>query len=141
MPDNEDERFAQYRRWLLRLAGAAVLLPALAFTLWTWATLKYTYASGDRSGFVQKISKKGWVCKTWEGELAMINLPGSLPQIFPFTVREPRVAAEIGKSMGRRVGLHYEQHRGIPLSCFGETEYFVTSVAPEGASADVPAPR
>ncbi len=107
-----------------------VLLTAiiLGFALWSWATLTFTYASGDRAGFVQKFSKKGWVCKTWEGELAMVNLPGAMPEIFYFSVRDDSVARQIERLIGRRVSLSYEQHVGVPTSCFGETEYFVSKV-------------
>src|SRR5579859_2148601 len=92
-PPSGDPRYAKLWHWLEGIAAAAVVLPALGLTLWTWATVKYVYASGQRAGYVQKFSKKGWVCKTWEGELAMVNLPGSLSQIFPFTVRDMKVAA------------------------------------------------
>ena len=126
----DEERIASVRRWVLRMIAAAVFFPAIGLGAWTWVTLRFTYASGDRSGYVQKLSKKGWICKTWEGELAMANLPGAMPQIFEFTVREESVANAITKSMGGRVSLHYEQHRGIPLSCFGDTEYFITAVTP-----------
>jgi len=106
-----------------------ILLPILIFALWAWVTLGYVYASGDRAGYVQKLSKKGWLCKTWEGELAMVNLPGSVtPQIFHFTVRNDSVARLLEKEMGKRVSLTYEEHRGVPTSCFGETGYFVTNV-------------
>jgi hypothetical protein len=93
-------------------------------------TLNYSYAKGERAGYVQKISQKGWLCKTWEGEIAMANLPGTMPQIFQFSVRNDAVAQEITRTMGQRVALTYEQHKGIPTSCFGETEYFVTQVTP-----------
>jgi hypothetical protein len=130
----ESEGYKEFRIWAIRVLAAAVILLAAGFTLWTWAALKFVYASGERSGFVQKISKKGWVCKTWEGELAMANLPGAMPEIFEFTVRDDRVAADIEKTIGQRVSLHYEQHRGIPSTCFAETEYFVTALVPQGAS-------
>jgi hypothetical protein len=105
-----------------------VLVPAVIIALWIWVTLGYTYATGDRAGYVQKISKKGWVCKTWEGELAMANLPGTMPQIFAFTVRNDSVAQLLERNIGKQVSITYEQHRGIPTTCFGETEYFVTGV-------------
>lgn len=124
----DNERYKKFRMWTVRVLTAAVVFPSIGFALWTWGALKFVYASGDRSGFVQKLSKKGWICKTWEGELAMANLPGAMPQIFEFTVRDDRVAAEIQKTMGQRVALRYEQHRGIPTNCFGDTEYFVTGV-------------
>jgi hypothetical protein len=105
-----------------------LLVPAVVIALWIWIALGYTYASGDRAGYVQKISKKGWICKTWEGELAMANLPGTMPQIFSFTVRNDSIAHILEQNAGKQVSLKYEQHRGIPTSCFGDTEYFVTSV-------------
>src|SRR4029077_7289902 len=111
-----------------------ISLVVLVLAAWTFLTLNYTYSSGERAGYVQKISNKGWFCKTWEGELAMANLPGAMPQIFEFTVRDENVAAQIAKTMGQRVELHYEQHRGIPISCFGDTEYFISTLALPGAS-------
>jgi hypothetical protein len=105
-----------------------LLIPAVIIALWVWVALGYTYASGERAGYIQKISKKGWVCKTWEGELAMANLPGTMPQIFAFTVRNDSVAEVLEKNIGKQVSITYEQHRGIPTTCFGETEYFVTRV-------------
>ncbi len=105
-----------------------VLVPVVIVALWIWVALGYSYSSGERAGYIQKISKKGWLCKTWEGELAMANLPGTMPQIFTFTVRNDSVARVIEQNAGKQVSLAYEQHRGVPTSCFGETEYFVTRV-------------
>lgn len=105
-----------------------LLVPVVVSALWVWTALGYTYAMGERAGYIQKISKKGWLCKTWEGELAMANLPGTMPQIFTFTVRSDSVAHVIEQNAGKQVSLTYEQHRGVPTSCFGETEYFVTRV-------------
>lgn len=104
------------------------LVAAGVFALWAWITLSYDYSEGERAGFVQKFSDKGWICKTWEGELAMVNLPGAMPEIFYFSVRDDAVAEQINRTMGQRVSLHYEQHIGVPTSCFGETDYFVTEV-------------
>ena len=116
------------RKWLLLPLGL-VLLPIVVFALWAWVTLGYVYSTGDRAGYVQKLSKKGWLCKTWEGELAMVNLPGSVtPQIFHFTVPSDSIAKLLEKDLGKRVSLTYEKHRRIPTSCFGETGYFVTNV-------------
>jgi hypothetical protein len=114
-------------KWLTALS-ILLLIPAIIIALWIWVALGYTYASGERAGYIQKISKKGWVCKTWEGELAMANLPGTMPQIFAFTVRNDSVAEILEKNIGKQVSITYEQHRGIPTTCFGETEYFVTRV-------------
>ena len=111
---------------LVLLIAAAMLL----FALYVWIALSIDYSEGERAGYVQKVSRKGWLCKTWEGELAMVNLPGAMPEIFRFTVRDDAVAQRLNESMGRRVRLHYEQHMGIPTTCFGETSYFVTDVEP-----------
>ena len=100
------------------------------FALYVWSALHLSYSNGERAGYVQKFSRKGWVCKTWEGELAMVNLPGTLPELFRFSVRDDAVAARVNQSLGQRVRLHYEQHKGVPGNCFGETEYFVTQVEP-----------
>ena len=105
-----------------------ILVPAIAIALWIWVALGFTYSSGDRAGYLQKISKKGWVCKTWEGELAMTPLPGATPQYFSFTVRNDSIAHLLEDNAGKQVSLRYEEHRGIPSSCFGDTRYFVTGV-------------
>jgi hypothetical protein len=110
---------------LAKVAVALVVVPILLFAAYTWFTLTWSYSSGARAGYVQKFSKRGWVCKTWEGELAIINTPGSLQQTFPFTVRDEAVAAKVNALMGKRISLSYEEHRGVPSSCFGDTGYFV----------------
>ena len=117
----------KHRRWPIVLF-AVLLVPIVIVVLWVWVSLGYAYSSGERAGYVQKISKKGWVCKTWEGELAMANLPGTMPQIFAFTVRNDSIAKVIEQNAGKQVSLSYDQHRGVPTTCFGETEYFVTGV-------------
>jgi hypothetical protein len=116
------------RRWLLILILVVVVLPAAVMAGWTALTLNWTYARGERAGFIQKFSQKGWVCKTWEGEIAMVNVPGAAQERFAFTVRSDSVANEITRLMGSHVAIVYEQHRGVPGSCFGETEYYVTGV-------------
>lgn len=105
-----------------------VLAPIVIAALYLWIALSWSYSDGERSGYVQKLSKKGWLCKTWEGELAMVSIPGSMPEKFHFTVRDRAVAEQINKTVGRRVSLVYEQHKGLPTTCFGDTEYFVTTV-------------
>jgi hypothetical protein len=118
--------FARHK--IATILGAIVLLPLLGMFLWVTLALNYSYSSGDRAGLLQKFSKRGWVCKTWEGELVMSAVPGSAPEKFIFTVRSDSVANEVNKLNGRRVILDYQQHKGVPTSCFGDTEYFVTGV-------------
>jgi hypothetical protein len=105
----------------------------LLFAAYTWAMLRFSYSKGERAGYVQKFSYKGWVCKTWEGELAMATLPGSMPEVFPFTVWDDAVAARINAHMGQRVVLHYQEKVGLPTSCFGETRHIVDDVKSVGA--------
>jgi len=112
---------------LKRLLLSVVVLCALA-ALYFWATLSWSYSSGERAGWVQKLSKKGWLCKTWEGELALVSLPGAMPEKFLYTIRDDAVAQELMRSMGKRVSLHYEEKVGLPTSCFGETRHYVTKV-------------
>src|SRR5258706_5187354 len=121
-----------WTRWLSR--GLLVLLvgPALIVALYTWLALSFAYSNGERAGYVQKFSRKGWVCKTWEGELAMVSLPGNMAEVFRFTVRNDAVANQINQAIGQRVALSYEEHRGLPTSCFGDTQYFVVAVKPVG---------
>jgi len=112
----------------LKIAIVVILMVMLGFAGWTWFTLAYNYSDGERAGYVQKLSRKGWVCKTWEGELSMINYPGAAPEIFHFSVRDEKMAKEIEAVVGKRVALSYEQHINVPTSCFGETEYFITGL-------------
>ncbi len=110
------------------IIAAVLIVPVIVFALYTWMALTWTYSSGERPGYVQKFSKKGWVCKTWEGELALVSIPGTMTEKFYFTVRDDSIAALINQTIGKRVALTYLQHKGIPTSCFGETEYFVAGV-------------
>ena len=114
-------------RVILIFAGLLVAAVAV-FALYVELTLSWSYSSGERAGFLQKISDKGWICKTWEGELSLVALPGAAPEKFLFTVRDATVAKQINAAVGKRVALTYEQHKGVPTSCFGETEYFVVGV-------------
>ena len=116
------------RNWGKLLLLTLVVGPLLVLTIWTAIALAFAYSTGDRVGYVQKFSRKGWICKTWEGELAMVSMPGTVAQIFPFTVRDDAVAAKVNGAAGKRVALTYEAHPGIPGTCFGETEHFVTGV-------------
>ncbi|MCV2371048.1 hypothetical protein [Roseateles oligotrophus] len=110
-----------------------ILLALLVLTLlgvgYFYLALSWSYSSGERAGWIQKLSDKGWVCKTWEGELALVSIPGSSTvEKFQFTAANDKIAAELTEVMGRRVNLHYEEKVGLPTSCFGETRHFVTKV-------------
>lgn len=120
-----------FKKFVAKLAAWSLAILTLVTAGWLWVSLKYVYSTGERAGYVQKFSRKGWVIKTWEGDLAMVNLPGALSERFAFTVRNEDVAKRISESMGQRVVIKYDQHRFLPGTTFGETEYFVVEVRPE----------
>ncbi|MGB8516335.1 MAG: hypothetical protein WCD45_00460 [Gallionella sp.] len=120
-PTPAPKRFAMF-------GVVAFIIAALALGLYIFVSLSWSYSSGERAGFVQKLSKKGWLCKTWEGEMSLVSLPGTSAEKFEFTVRDDNVADRINKQVGTRVALTYEQHKGLLNSCFGDTEYFVTDI-------------
>jgi hypothetical protein len=107
-------------------AVGALILAAAGYIL---VVSYWSYSSGERAGWVQKLSSKGWLCKTWEGEMAMVSMPGTTTEKFIFTVWDDAVAEQINKVMGKRVSLHYEEKVGIPTRCFGETRYYITKVS------------
>ena len=109
----------------IKIGLGLIVLPALLFSLYTWASLNWVYSSGERAGYVQKFSLKGYLCKTWEGEIVLVSMPGTQAEKFFFTVHDEAVAKKVNDSMGLRVKIHYQEHKGIPSSCFGETAYFV----------------
>jgi hypothetical protein len=109
----------------IKIGFALIVLPTLLFSLYTWASLNWVYSSGERAGYVQKFSLKGYLCKTWEGEIVLVSMPGTQAEKFLFTVQDEAVAKKLNDSMGLRVKIHYQEHKGIPSSCFGETAYFV----------------
>ena len=119
--------FVLSRTHKLIIAGV-IIVPVALLALYTWFVVSWTYSTGERAGYVQKFSKKGWVCKTWEGELAMVAVPGSMPEKFYFTVRSDSIAGLINNALGKRVALTYRQHVGVPTTCFGDTEYYVGDV-------------
>jgi hypothetical protein len=113
-----------FKRIFLILLALSVALSAYFAVVLNWS-----YSSGERAGWIQKLSDKGWICKTWEGELALVSLPGSATvEKFVFTVSDKKVAEQIVEVMGKRVTLHYEEKVGLPTSCFGETRHYVTKV-------------
>ncbi len=113
---------------MLKVFVGLLVLVLLAVGGFAWATLHWAYSDGERAGYVQKFAHKGWLCKTWEGEMAMVTMPGTVAEKFQFTVTDNTVAQKLNAVIGKRVALHYEQHKWLPSSCFGDTEYFVTDV-------------
>lgn len=114
----------EVRKKVVKFAVLLIALIVIAGAGYLMIALNWSYSKGDRVGYVQKFSEKGWLCKTWEGELQMLPIPGALPEKFLFSVRDKAVIKTINASIGKRVSLTYEQHKGIPTTCFGESEYF-----------------
>jgi hypothetical protein len=110
------------------LLALIVAAAALLFAAYCWITLHLSYSEGERAGYLQKFSRRGWVCKTWEGELLLTSMPGAIPEKFEFSVRDEDMAKQLMAATGKRVLLSYEQHKGVPSQCFGETEYYISKV-------------
>src|SRR5580704_18958959 len=126
-------RSSRFGRWLM----IVLLLIVVGVGLWTWLTLSWAYSDGERAGVLQKFSRRGWVCKTQEGELAQYVVAGVSPQIWEFSVRDPAVGDQLRKAVGERVQLHYTEHPGVPTGCFADTRYFVDSVTIQGDAPGV----
>jgi hypothetical protein len=121
MEDNSGKNKSRLLLWIVGI----LLVPVIGFIFYTWLTLTWSFSKGERAGYIQKLSKSGWICKTWEGEMAMVTMPGAIPDKFLFSIRNEEVAKRINQLAGKRVVLIYEQHKGVPTSCFGDTEYFI----------------
>jgi len=115
------------RKIVLSLVMFFIVIMALGAG-YVWITLHWSYSKGERAGYLQKFSQKGWLCKTWEGEMQMIPAPGVLPEKFLFSVRDDAVAVKLNSAMGKKISVSYEQHKGVPTTCFGESEYYVTAI-------------
>lgn len=120
----------RWRSRFLYWVAFGVLGAVVAVGLFTWAALNVSYSKGERVGYVQRLSRKGWVCKTWEGELAVATVPGVAPDKFYFSVRSEPIASQVNGTLGKRVRVIYAQHKFIPTSCFGDTEFFVAEAQP-----------
>ena len=118
---------AEIKKKVIKVVLLLFVTVLLLCTGYTMIVLNWSYAKGERIGYVQKFSEKGWLCKTWEGELQMLPVPGAMPEKFLFSVRDRAVISRINASMGKRVSISYEQHKGIPTNCFGESEYFAVN--------------
>ena len=115
------------RSWLWRVVLLVPVLALVSVAGWVWFTLSYAYSEGERAGLLQKFSSKGWICKTYEGELALYVVGGVAPEIWYFSTRDPELAKQLSASVGRNMRVHYTEHRGVPTNCFAETPYFAKS--------------
>lgn len=125
---NSVSNYSNFKRSFLKWSIGLTLVFLLGFSAYLALVLSWSYSDGERAGYLQKFSRKGWLCKSYEGELAMTTVPGVAPLLWNFTVRDEAVAKRMNALLGQRISLTYEEHRGIPTDCFGETGYFVSQV-------------
>jgi hypothetical protein len=118
---------SRFRRRLGLIVGLVLLIPITLVLLWTWLSLSWSYSDGDRAGVLQKFSRKGWLCKTYEGELAQYVVRGVAPQVWYFTTRDDELAKRLSAAVGQNIQVRYSEHRGVPTDCFGDTPYFAES--------------
>jgi hypothetical protein len=115
-----------------------IIAAVLGFAAFTWLTLHWSYSDGERAGLLQKFSRRGWICKTYEGEMVLATVATVNAEKFLFTVRDADIAKQLTGYIGDHITVHYEQRKWIPTSCFGDTEYFVTSVQRETSAQPQP---
>lgn len=116
------------KRTLIKIVVGVLAALLLGLFGYLWLVSTWTFSSGERVGYIQKFSNKGWICKTWEGEMVLQAPPGAMAEKFLFTTRDENVATKINQALGKKIALGYEQHKGIPTSCYGDTEYFAVSI-------------
>lgn len=106
----------------------------------------YNYSSGDRTGQIFKLSHKGTLCKTWEGQMTTDGVGRVDGQSnrqgidFEFTVMDKDLLPKIQEAerTGERVDLHYRQVKW-KLSCLQESEYVATDITKvDGTGRSVP---
>ena len=116
---------------LMRWIGLILLLVLVFFFWWKYF---YTYSDGYRTGLVQKLSHKGNLFKTYEGELVLSSIASTnsvtlASEKFYFSVSNDSIAKLLENFEGKQAKLHYEQKNG-KLFWRGESEYMVDAVEP-----------
>lgn len=114
----------EIRKKAVRMVLLLIVVAVALCAGYVMIVLNWSYSKGERIGFIQKFSEKGWLCKTWEGELQMLPVPGAVPEKFLFSVRDKALIGKINSTLGKKISLSYEQHKGVPTTCFGESEYY-----------------
>jgi hypothetical protein len=117
--------FKKFVRWF-------TLILIIVLGLFGYWKYYYTYSEGYRSGLLQKMSHKGNVFKTYEGELVQRSIVstsnvGIASEKFYFSVAIDSIAKAMQHLEGKSVKLHYQQKNGT-LPWRGDTEYIVDAV-------------
>lgn len=90
-----------------------------------WAAVQYS--DGERTGLVNKISHKGLICQTWEGQMLVGNGNNVDPEEYFFTVKDDAVVKQVQDAQGKIATLHYKQY-ALSSNCWGDTSYEVVGV-------------
>lgn len=124
------------RKTGLKRIGTIIFLVLLLFlALFIYWHYYFTYSDGDRFGLLQKISHKGNLFKTYEGELLLSSVSGNqntpiASEKFYFSVTDAHVAQKLNDLQGHHVTVHYKQ-KNSPAFWRGDSEYIVDSVRSE----------
>ncbi len=130
METTTEQALPKKSKWKKRLFFTFLIL-ILAFVAYIFIC-GITYSSGTRTGVVIKLSQKGVLFKTYEGELnigGMGNIPNTaqVNSMWEFSVRDNNIADSLMKLEGKKVSLHYKEVVKN-LVWDGETKYFVDGV-------------
>ncbi|MCX6199749.1 MAG: 6-phosphogluconate dehydrogenase [Bacteroidetes bacterium] len=116
---------------LKKILVGIVFLLLLALVI-TFLVFNFTYSEGSRAGVLMKFSKRGYVFKTYEGELntggvGNIANTAQVNQVWYFSVKDNGFADTLHLYEGKKVILFYQQKiKHLPWQ--GETDYFVNKV-------------
>ena len=120
----DDKSKFGFRKWIIILIVVLVVINVIVLFIFN-----FTYSEGNRAGVLMKFSKKGYVFKTYEGELnigGVGNVSGTaqMNQVWLFSVRNQATADSLMTMEGKKVSLHYRQ---VLKNMWwdGETSYFV----------------
>lgn len=112
-----------------------LLVLAIIALLSVFGLSKFVYSSGERAGTISKFSHRGYLFKTYEGELNVGGFSGQTgnltPQIWLFSVPENEKVVKVldeAVTSGKRVKLRYEEHL-FSFFWVGDTKYYVIDAA------------
>ena len=100
-----------------------------AFIYWKYI---YDYSEGYRAGLLQKVSYRGNIFKTYEGEMILSSVQSNTnvalaSEKFLFSVKDKNTAIRLEQLQGKYVVVHYHEKNGKLPWC-GDTKYMVDSV-------------
>ncbi len=111
---------------------AVILIIIVCGGLFTYWRFYYSFGEGNKAGLLIQFMKKGYVFKTYEGEIIQAGLK-SYPSVpvatkdFTFSVADPAVADSLMGYEGKEVVLHYTEYFGA-LPWRGHSRYVVDKI-------------